>query len=417
MFPKIETVNDPYGNPKFSFVAIIVLTGSIFENEKEKGISHFIEHLIFKGSKYTKNMKNLNNKLNSQGMIVNAFTNQFVTVYHITAPTKYINQAITSLIQIVFNPIFRKSDIKNERKVVINELLQRTNSPENLASFKALQITYDKKNPLYFPVIGSVNTLLQITQEDIKNYYNKFYTPNNIIFFSFSSKNKNSIKKIWENEYKKYANLSIKNTQPINTSELLKEMMPILNLTGKPGTYHLTKYFPNNTTNLVLIKYILPKSTIKEKCAMEIFSSYLTGSLSSKLFTELREKKQLIYGIESNFSSKLDNVDFEIEFNCKKNKKCVKKCIKTIDSVLSNFYKNGIPLIEFNKFKNKTIINYERDKEDSLFALVNIIKKEYFKNPETNFFSTLKKISNSYLHKSITKKLKSKETKKFIFII
>jgi len=94
MIPKIKTYNSKYVNPKFSFVAIIVLTGSVFEADDEKGISHFIEHLLFKGSKYESSIKNLNNKLNSKGMIVNAFTSNFVTVYHLSCPTSDVKEAI-----------------------------------------------------------------------------------------------------------------------------------------------------------------------------------------------------------------------------------------------------------------------------------------------------------------------------------
>jgi len=203
MLPKIKTFNNKYENPKFSFVAIIILTGSIFENNHEKGISHFIEHLLFKGSKYSNNLKNLNNKLNSAGMLVNAFTTPFITCFHLSCPTSKINEAINTLVQIVFNPLFRQEDINKERKVVINELMERTTNPEAMASIQAQQTMYTQNNPLHHPVIGYVDVLKNIDRDTILAYYHKFYQPKNMIFFSNTSKNKNSISKMWENAFKK----------------------------------------------------------------------------------------------------------------------------------------------------------------------------------------------------------------------
>jgi len=137
MIPKIKIYQSKYSNPKFSYVSIVVLIGSIYEKKNQEGISHFIEHLIFKGSKYNENIKNLNNKLNSMGMVVNAYTSQFLTNYYIHTPTIYIKEAIEALVQVVFNPLFRDTDIDDERQVVINELLQKYSSPDNLASMKA----------------------------------------------------------------------------------------------------------------------------------------------------------------------------------------------------------------------------------------------------------------------------------------
>lgn len=195
MIPKIHVYHNKLANPKFSFVAIIVFTGSIFENSEEKGISHFIEHLIFKGSKYSTSFKNLNNKLNHNGMNVNAITSNLFTYYYISTPNIYIKEAITTLIQIVCNPLFREEDINNERKVVINELLERMNNPISFAAYSSLKIIYKEDNPLSHPVIGYIDFLKKITQKDIIDYYQKFYIPQNIIFFTSTLKQKSPHRK------------------------------------------------------------------------------------------------------------------------------------------------------------------------------------------------------------------------------
>ena len=94
----IKIINDKYSNPHFALLQIVVFAGSIFETAHEKGITHFIEHLIFKGSKYNEGIKNLTNRLNSDGMTINAYTNNYNTVFHITTPIQFIKKGIDDLV-------------------------------------------------------------------------------------------------------------------------------------------------------------------------------------------------------------------------------------------------------------------------------------------------------------------------------
>jgi len=416
MIPKIYVHQNKLANPKFSFVAIIVFTGSIFENTKEKGISHFIEHLIFKGSKYSTNMKNLNNKLNHNGMKVNATTTNLFTYYYISTPNIYIKEAIATLIQIVCNPLFREEDINNERKVVINELMERMNNPVAFAAYSFLKILYKEDNPFFHPVIGYIKTLEKITQKDILDYYQKYYIPQNTVFFTSTYKSKAPIEKIWRSQYKLFAG-SAHNGTPWITSELFKCLSPSLSLYNQSKTINLSKNFPSNTSYFVSIKNILPKCSIKEQIAFDIFSNYLSGGMSSLLFTELRDKKQLIYSIGSYSDSGVDVQEFGIQFNCKKNKKILDNCLENIDKELKKFFKNGMPTKEYQKFKNKTIFNFERSESSGTKKMYEIIDNYYGLEPKYNFKKIIKTITNYFIHKTVTQKLKDKFTKKYIIVV
>ena len=416
MIPKIHVYQNKLANPKFSFVAIIIFTGSIFENLKEKGISHFIEHLIFKGSKYSTNLKNLNNKLNHNGMNVNAATSSLFTYYYISTPNIYIKEAIATLIQIVCNPLFREEDINNERKVVINELLERMNNPASFAAHASLKIIYKEENPFSHPIIGYIENLKKITQKDILDYYQKFYIPQNIVFFTSTYKPKAAIEKIWQSQYKLFAGSPTEGT-PWITSELFKCLTPSLSLYNPSKTVNLSKNFPSNTSYFVSIKYILPKCTIKEQLAFNIFTNYLTGGLSALFYIELRDKKQLIYSIGS-FSDLGVNVqEFGIEFNCKKNKKILDSCLENIDKELKNFFKNGMPTKEYQKFKNKTIFNFERSESSGTKKMYEIIGNYYGLEPKYNFKKIIKTITNDFIHKTVSNKLREKTTKKYIIVV
>jgi zinc protease len=416
MIPKIHVYQNKLANPKFSFVAIIIFTGSIFENPKEKGISHFIEHLIFKGSKYSTNLKNLNNKLNHNGMNVNAATSNLFTYYYISTPNIYIKEAISTLIQIVCNPLFREEDINNERKVVINELLERMNNPVSFVSHASLKIVYKEDNPLSHPVIGYIEILKKITQTDILDYYQKYYIPQNIVFFTSTYKPKESIEKIWHSQYKLFSGNQI-NAPQMLTSDLFNCFKPLLSLYNPSKTVNLSKNFPSNTSYFIAIKYILPKCTVKEQIAFDIFTNYLTGGLSSLLFTELRDKKQLIYSIGSYSDFTVDIQEFGIQFNCKKNKKILDECIKNIDKEIKNFFKNGMPTKEYQKFKNKTIFNFARSESSGTKKMFEIISNYYQLQPKYNFHKEIKLITNNFIHKTVTKKIRDKTAKKYIIVV
>lgn len=143
----------------------------------------------------------------------------------------------------------------------------------------------------------------------------------------------------------------------------------------------------------------------------------MTGGLSAILYTELRDKKQLIYSIDSFSESAVDVQEFGIQFNCKKNKKILNSCLKNIDKELKNFFKNGMPIKEYKKFKNKTIFNFERSESSGNKKMQEIIAKYYNLKQKCNFKKVIKTITNSFIHKTVTEKLKDKTAKKYIIVV
>jgi predicted Zn-dependent peptidase len=155
--------------------------------------------------------------------------------------------------------------------------------------------------------------------------------------------------------------------------------------------------------------------TPKEYCALDIFSNYLTSSLSSILYDELREKRQLIYSISSYIYQISNNFLFSIVFNCKKDTARINKCISIITKILKSFYKNGITSKEFNKFKIKSISDYEYHRDRTQDEILNYIRMYYMNLPKINYIKYYSSIINSFLKKTVCNKLKG--SKKFIFIV
>jgi zinc protease len=409
----IKIINDKYSNPHFALLQIVVFAGSIFESAHEKGITHFIEHLIFKGSKYTDAMKVLTDRLNSNGMSINAYTNNYNTVFHITTPIKFIEKGIDNLIQMVFNPLFREIDIDTERKVVINELLQRMNTPAKYASILENQKIFSEKNPLHHPVIGYIETLNKMMASDVQNYYDKYYNPTNMLFLTIvNTKNQERIRNIWKKSFAKYGEKSMSTCSTKGLYDKLKDNLCLVNA---PKTYIMNKLFPNNTSSYVKITFLLPTLPNKEFCAFEIFCYYLAGSMSSVLFNELREKSQLIYSISSQITNYSNNFLLSIDFNCKKATPTINLCVKKIMNVLRLFYKNGITSHEFDKFKTKVITDYMYNEDKTEIEIDKYIRKYYMNLPDINYMKNYKNITNSFLKNAVSKNMK--KSKKYMIVL
>ena len=409
----IKIINDKYSNPHFALLQIVVFAGSIFEAPHEKGITHFIEHLIFKGSKYTEAIKVLTDRLNSNGMSINAYTNNYNTVFHITTPIKFIEKGIDTLIQIVFNPLFREIDIDTERKVVINELLQRMNTPEKYASIVENQKIFSEKNPLHHPIIGYVETLNKLTASDIQNYYDKYYNPTNILFLTIvNTKNQAKIRDIWKKSFSKYGK---KTMSVCSTKGLYDKLKKNLCLVNAPKTYVMNRLFSNNTSSYVKITFLLPTLTNKEFCAFQIFAYYLAGSMSSVLFNELREKSQLIYSISAFIYNYSNNFLMTIDFNCKKETPTVNLCVKKIMNVIHKYYKSGMTSHEFDKFKMKVITDYMYNENKTDIEIEKYIRKYYMNLPDINYMKNYKNITNAFLKKAVSNKLK--KSKKYMIVL
>ena len=172
-----------------------VKTGSINEDDKNNGISHFLEHLMFKGT-HTHKVGEFDKILESKGAIVNAATWKDYTFYYVTLPkgenNKYFDMALDLHADMMMDPVFPSEELgapfdindstvtdKRERHVVIEEIRMRKDQPWTKVYNQCNKNMYSN-HPYKRDVIGTPEIISQVTREDIDNYYRKFYTPKNV---------------------------------------------------------------------------------------------------------------------------------------------------------------------------------------------------------------------------------------------
>lgn len=322
-------------------------TGSINENEKVTGISHFLEHLFFKGtSKYpTGTMDKI---LDSKGAQVNAATSKDYTHYYIQIPSKDFDLALELHADMLQNPLIPRKELERERPVVVEEISKNKDSALRVAFDNLYELIYSKSNhPYKRGVIGTKEVVESLTREEILNYYNKFYTPDAYTTVIVGDVNKEeALKKVSEafkQTKKKQVKVKYPNIKPLNKIEEKIETMDV-----------------NKT--YIMLGFLAPKFDENNDCyALDILSTMLSDGKSSILNQKLKEEKRLALSVDSGNYSQKDSGIFYFYFTIEpKNEECLKNAlIEEIKEIQKgNFDEN---LITKAKNQIKTDTYYSRE--------------------------------------------------------
>ena len=163
-------------NPIVS-VQLFIRMGSALESDNERGYSHLTEHLVFKSTtKYPKN--SIMAKATFLGGSINAFTEYESTCFYLTLPTRFLDNAVDLLSELVQNANFSDAEFKSERSVVLEEMKQYQNDPED-AFLESIPKVYFEINSYRNPIIGSKESISSATASQLKDFYKYNYRPNN----------------------------------------------------------------------------------------------------------------------------------------------------------------------------------------------------------------------------------------------
>ncbi|OPJ58495.1 M16 family metallopeptidase [Clostridium oryzae] len=292
-----------------------VKVGSAYENNEERGIAHFIEHMLFKGT-LKRNNEELNRELEYLGGSYNAYTDYTCTVFTITALKDEIEQAIELLADMAINSNFDEAEITKEKGVVISEFDASEDDLEGY-SFKMVNKIAFSKSPLKYDIIGTKESIKSISRHKIEDFYKKFYVPNNCCITIVSSLEHNQVISIIDKYFAKWQQ---ENLQPIF----------ILNEKNK----HVLKvnYRSNIEQSTITYLYTFYDLKKEEELALKILNHRLGESTNSILFRELREKRGLAYDVYTHLDIS-DNVRTLYIFTAVKDKN-VEDSIKIIDAAI-----------------------------------------------------------------------------------
>ena len=333
-----------------------VKTGSINENDENNGISHFLEHLMFKGTHKHK-AGYFDRTLEAKGAIVNAATWKDYTFYYVTLPQgpdgTYFKEAIELHADMMLDPVIPEDEIgpafklgddkvsqKRERHVVIEEIRMRQDQPWTKIYNSTNKNMYTN-HPYKRDVIGTPEIISRLTREDIDNYYRKFYTPENVTTILVGDFNHDTVLKMVCDKF----------TFPDRISSEIR-----VNSIDKPvSSIKYVEDRANVQTSYLMLGWLGPKANeLKQSICLDLISIIFGDGASSRLQQNLIEKlpEKIFNIVESEHYQFKDGNNFFIQANFNNGFK--DKAIELVKQELANLLNNRISEEELSKAKKRT---------------------------------------------------------------
>ena len=348
-------------------VAFAVRYGGINEDVSEKGIAHFIEHMFYKGTP-KRDARKIAEEIERKGGELNGFTSEVITAYWCKMPSKYLNVALDVLGDMVKNPKFDEKELEKERKVIFEEIKMYKDTPRLHVFDKIQKSMYD--GTMGISLIGTYETMGKINREKMVEKFKEIYTPNNLILCVIGDADFNEVVEFAE---KNFGNE--KNKIPVQKFNLKNESK-------------IEKRKGIDQANLVLA-YHVPLAKDKKSHAAKVLSCLMAEGMSSRLFSEIREKRNLAYAVKGD---SVITKDFAYNFiyvgTMKENVEQVKKLIlEEFEKVAENLGEK-----ELKEVKEQLIGNFHISMEDSQTQMTNLLFSEAEGNAK-DFYDFEKKIS------------------------
>ncbi len=314
-------------------VLVLVGTGSKYEKKQIKGISHFLEHMLFKGTKKRPNTTAIAETLDKVGGIYNAFTGEEYTGFFAKVDANHFDLALDWVSDIFLNSKLNAQQIKREKGVILEEINMLFDNPMSYVQILWRELLYGDQ-PAGWNIAGTKETVLGISQQKLGDYLKNQYVASNTIVCLAGKLENQVIKKI------KHAFSKIKTTKPPGKVKVIER---------QTGPECLLKERRTDQTHLCLgaRAYSLSHAL---RYAQQILGIILGGMMSSRLFIEVREKLGLAYYISTEVSADPDTGFLITQVGV--DNKNVEKAISTILKEYKKISQKKIPAQELKKAKD-----------------------------------------------------------------
>ena len=356
----IRIISERMDHVRSVSLGIWIATGSRTETAEENGISHFIEHMVFKGTK-NRSAEEIARSVDSIGGGLDAFTAKEMVSYNTKVLDEHLPLAFDVLSDLVLNPLFREDDIAKEKGVILEELKMEVDNPEYLLH-EIFSSNFWKDHPIGKPILGTKDTVQRFHQEMLHKYYKRIYSPSNILITAAGNL-----------EHQRLVELAARSFEslPVNGS-LAADRAPIP---------HARLVFKNKTsleqTHLYMgvPSYPLPHEA---RFACYVLNTVLGGGMSSRLFQNIRERQGLAYAVYSELSMYRDTGCLAIYAGTS-----VESARQVVDSIIKEFRilkEELVPEEELRRAKDHLKGSFMLGLESTSSRMVNLARQEmYFK--------------------------------------
>ncbi|HBE79780.1 MAG TPA: peptidase M16 [Firmicutes bacterium] len=353
----LRIICEPIPHMNSVALGVWVGTGSRYEGPEYNGISHFIEHMLFKGT-HERTARQIAEAIDAVGGQLNAFTTKEYTCFYAKVLSQHFTLGIDLLSDMVTNSVFDSSEIEKEKQVVLEEIKSFEDSPDEVIQdlFAAAVL---KGHPLGWTILGLPEMVRRFNKQVILDYLTQHYTPDNIVFAAAGNV---QIDQIVTEIEKRFSGLqgSMQQTLP-----MVPEPEPDLLLKSKAiEQVHLC----------IGARGVCRKSP--DKYGVFMLDSLLGGSVSSRLFQQLREERGLVYVTGSNHSSYKDTGVFSIYAGTRL--KNFEEVVSLIKKELNLLIRETVPEEELNRNKEQLKGNLLLSLDSTSNRMSRLAKTELF---------------------------------------
>src|SRR5437773_6961381 len=262
-------------------VGIWIGTGSRRETSEKNGISHFIEHMLFKGTT-SRSAEDIARSVDSIGGNLDAFTAKELVCFNTKVLDQHLSQAFEVLSDLVLHPMFRDEDIEKEKGVILEEIKMEADSPDYLVH-EIFSSNFWKDHPLGKPILGTPQTVKRFDQAMVRDYYTSVYEPSNVLVTAAGNLTHEGLTELVRQSFE---SLSPGNPAPPD---------PV------PGTHARIALRNKKSLEQVHLCMGLPSYPLphEQRFACYVLNTLLGGGMSSRLFQNIRERQGLAYAVFS----------------------------------------------------------------------------------------------------------------------
>lgn len=384
-----------------AYCGYAINAGTRDEADNEQGLAHFVEHLIFKGTKKRRAWHILN-LMEHVGGDLNAYTNKEETVIYTTSLAEHFGRALDLMTDIVFHSTFPPHEIEKEVEVILDEIQSYEDTPSELIFDEFEELVF-KGHPLGRNILGNPTTLRTFGTNEALQWVERYYHPDNMVFFVFGNIPFNTIvRKVKE------ATADIPSTTTRKPHTTVPNYVPTYKSCDKETHQaHVmigTRSFP---------------ATDERRTGLYLLNNLLGGpGMNSRLNVSLRERKGLVYTVESNLVSYTDTGTFSIYFGC--DPADVDKCISLVKKELNTLREKpltqtqlkaaqkqliGQIAVASDNFENialdmgKTFLHYNKyESQEAVFQRIMALQPEPLLRIANELFTEDRMTTLLYLH-------------------
>jgi len=339
-------------------MVVWIKSGSRGEAAETNGISHFVEHMVFKGTR-SRSAQHIAREMDSIGGNLDAFTGKETICFNVKSLADHVPIALDVLADLVLNPVFASTDIERERGVILEEIKIDEDNPDVLVHELFTQ-NFWKDHPLGKPILGTTATVARLDQPKLLDYHSGRFHAGNMVFSAAGNL-----------DHDRFVEAVGEKFAPLHSGHPVDEL---------PATLSSARILLKNKKALEQVQICLgvpaPPITDENRYATLILNTVLGGGMSSRLFQTIREERGMAYSVFSDLSPYRDTGTLCVYAGTSAN-----KALETIDLILTEFRKlkeETLPDEELTRAKDQLKGNILMGLESSNSRMANLARQEIY---------------------------------------